>query len=135
MKEEIKNLTPRQWDLYNFLKKQYADGVYISKAQICEALPEHYAIKQNETRACRDIEFDVRIINSNEIIQKVIVSNSKGYKIGNETECESYLKTRIKREVQSFKLTKMLKRKLKKNNQTRLTFTPNERDIIEAYPH
>lgn len=134
MEEKIKNLTPRQWDLYNFLKSQYADGVYISKAQICEALPEHYEIKQNETRACRDIEFDVRIINSNEIIQKVIVSSQKGYKIGNEAECELYLKTRIKREVQSFRLTKMLKKKLKKNNQMRLTFGTSERDVIEAYP-
>jgi len=62
------------------------------------------------------------------------VSSQKGYKIGNEKECDVYLKSRVKREVQSFLLTKMLKKKLKKNNQMRLTFGPNERDVIEAYP-
>lgn len=133
MKDEVKNLTPRQWDLYNFLKKQYADGVYISKAQICEALPEHYQMKKT-TRLCRDIEYDIRAINECPIIQKIVVSNSKGYKIGNKEEITEYLNTRFRRDLKSLKLSWALADKCALDGQMRLAFA-GERDIIEAYPH
>ena len=128
-----KELTTRQWDLYNFLKEQYADGVYISKAQICEALPEHYQMKKT-TRLCREIEHDIRAINESPIIQKIVVSNSKGYKIGNKDEITDYLSKRTALERKSRELTKKLKIKLKLHGQYRITTGPNERDVIEAYP-
>lgn len=134
MKDEIKNLNPRQWDLYNFLKKQYADGVYISKAQICEALPEHYQMKEKETRTCRILEDDVREINDCPTIQKIIVSNSKGYKIGNQAEVTEYLNKRFRRDYKSLKLNWALANKVALDGQMRLAFA-GERDIIEAYPH
>ena len=134
MKQEVKNLNPRQWDLYNLLKDRFEDGVYISKKMICEALPQHYQIKEKETRTCRIIEDDVRKINDCPIIQKIIVSNSKGYKIGNKDEITDYLSKRTALERKSRELTKKLKIKLKLHGQYRLTTGPNERDVIEAYP-
>lgn len=133
MKQEVKNLTPRQWDLYNLLKDRFEDGVYISKKMICEALPQHYQIKEKETRTCRIIEDDVREINDCPIIQKIIVSNSKGYKIGNQAEVTEYLNKRFRRDYKSLKLNWALANKVALDGQMRLAFA-NERDVIEAYP-
>ena len=90
-------MTTRQWALYNFLKNNYQEGVYISKRTICDNLSEFYQIKKNETRACRIMENDIREINNSDLIQKIIVSNKQGYKIGTKEECNNY--TQIKLET------------------------------------
>ena len=84
-------MTTRQWMLYNFLKDNYSDNKYISKKEICDALPEYFQIKDGETRVCRDIEFDVRDINADQTIQKIIVSNKEGYKLGNPSQVHDYV--------------------------------------------
>lgn len=130
---EKKELNARQWTLYSYLKKNYDEKRYISKQEIVNALPQFYEIKEGETRTCRDIEFDIRIINDDETIQKIIVSNSKGYKIGTKEQVASYLVGRKEEAIRSLVLTYKLIRKAELNNQTRITFTPNERNVIEAY--
>ena len=127
-----KGLNTRQWDLYNYLKENYAEGVYISKYEICQALPQHYNVNVNETRMCRLVENDIRIINDDDIIQKIIVSNNKGYKIGNKVEVDNYLNRRTNSEKKSRDLTKKLKRKAKLDGQ--YTWLGKKRDVIEAYP-
>ena len=44
-------MTTRQWMLYNFLKDNYSDNKYISKKEICDALPEYFQIKDGETKS------------------------------------------------------------------------------------
>ena len=128
------NLTTRQWALYNFLKDNYEDGLYISKETICTWLPEHYQIKDNETRTCRTIENDIREINNCDLIQKIIVSNKVGYKIGNKEECLRYLKKRWDRDIKSIELNRKLSEKVGLDNQMRLTFGKGfERDYIETF--
>lgn len=129
---KTKDLTTRQWDLYKFLKSQYEEGRYISKREICDNLPQHYSINQGETRLCRTIESDVRKINDNIIIQKIIVSNRKGYKIGTREECEVYLEKRFKRDLKSLKLNWALSKKVQLDGQMRLTFG-QEREFIETF--
>lgn len=129
----MENLNTRQWDLYNFLKQKYPEGRFISKNEIAEALPEHYQVKDGETRKCRAIENDIRFINKCELIQKIIVSNQKGYKIGNEAEITEYLNRRFRRDFKSLKLNWDLSRKVALDGQMRLTFG-GERNIIEAIP-
>ena len=129
-----KGLNTRQWDLYNYLKENYAEGIYISKYEICQALPYHYNFNVNETRMCRLLENDVRIINNSDIIQKIIVSNKHGYKIGNDAEITEYLNRRFRRDLKSLKLNWQLANKVALDGQMRLTFG-NERDVIEAIPH
>lgn len=127
-------LTTRQWALYNFLKENYGENYYISKETICQWLPEHYQIKDNETRTCRTIESDIRAINDSDLIQKIIVSNKTGYKIGNEVECLCYLKKRWERDLKSIQLNRKLTEKVGLNNQMRLTFGKGyERDYIETF--
>jgi hypothetical protein len=53
-----RELTPRQWELYNFLKNNYDDETYIPKSEIVKYV-SGYEIKDGETRFCRDIEFDI----------------------------------------------------------------------------
>lgn len=125
-------LTTRQWLLYNYLKDNYTDNEYISKSQIVSALPEYYEIKEGETRVCRDIEFDVRDINADETIQKVIVSSRKGYKIGNPEQVNNYVVSNIISAKKELKHYYKLKHKAELNGQYRIQFGC-ERDIIEAY--
>ena len=129
---KTKKLTTRQWKLYNFLKENYEEGRYISKDEICNGLPEYYSINLKETRKCRSIESDVRTINFDDTIQKIIVSNKYGYKIGNEEECKKYIEKRFSRELKNLKLDWLLANKVGMNNQMRLQFA-NERDYIETF--
>ncbi len=125
-------MTTRQWMLYNYLKDNYSDDKYISKKEIVNALPEYYEIKEGETRLCRDIEFDVRDINADATIQKIIVSNQKGYKLGNAEQVHDYVWNNIIAHKQNLKHYYSLKRKAELNNQYRIQFGA-ERDIIETY--
>ena len=125
-------MTTRQWRLYTFLVDNYSEDRYISKKEIVDALPEYYEIKQGETRTCRDIEFDVRDINADTTIQKIIVSNSKGYKIGNPQQVADYVLGNIEACINNIKHYYRLKRKAQMNNQVRLKFG-QERDYIETY--
>ena len=125
-------MTNQQWALYRFLKENYSEDKYISKTEICNALPEYYSIKEGETRLCRDIEFDVRDINADATIQKIIVSNRKGYKIGNPEQVHDYVYSNIIANKQNLKHYYKLKHKAELNNQYRLQFG-EEREVIEAY--
>ena len=125
-------MTTRQYKLYEFLKNNYADGKYISKQEICEALPEYYTFKSDTNRHNVDIEQDVRCINEWENMQKCIVSNKQGYKIGNQKECEEYFERRFKSLFKSVKSLCDMKKRLAQNGQMRLTFG-KERDTIMAF--
>lgn len=127
-----KALNKRQWILYRYLKKRYKDNKYISKKEICTDL-KNYSYNENETRLCRTIESDVRTINESDEIQKIIVSNHEGYKIGNKEEVEQYLNRRFNRDYENIKLNWKLAKKVSLDKQMRLTFG-NERDVIETYP-
>lgn len=126
-----KELTTRQWNLYNFLKNNYDEKTYIPKSEIVKYV-DGYEVKEGETRYCRDIEFDVHDINENERIQKIIVSSQKGYKIGTPQQVHDYLWSREAAAKQSLILTYKLRHKAELNGQFRLQFG-SERNIIESY--
>ena len=65
-------------------------------------------------------------------MQKVIVSNKTGYKIGNEKECSEYLERRFKSVLKSLKSLWEYKKRLEQNGQMRITFG-SERDTIESF--
>ena len=125
-------MNTRQYELYKFLKENYADGKYISKKEICEALPQYYTYNTNTNRHNVDIEIDVRAINDWDNMQKCIVSCKKGYKIGNEEECNEYLSRRFDSIFKSLKSLHAIKKRLEQNGQFRLVFG-KERDIMECF--
>lgn len=125
-------MTTRQWKLYLYLKANYCEGYYISKKQICEDLKDYYKYDENTNRHNTDIEYDIRAINDDEDMQKAIVSNRVGYKIGNEQECNEYLQRRFNSIGKSLKTLWGMKKRLEQNGQMRLTFG-KERDTIIAF--
>ena len=125
-------LTTRQYKLYEYLKEHYEDGVYISKQKICEDLKEHYQINENATRVCRALERDVRIINDDDTLTKIIVSNSKGYKIGSKVEVQKYIKKRMLRDVKSINLTRKIAKKYKLDKQMQMVWN-NEKPVVETF--
>lgn len=131
-KKKQKKLTTRQWILYRYLKKNYAEGVYISKYQICQDI-EQYKYNTKQTRMCRDIESDIRALNSSDEIHKIIVSNRVGYKIGNKQEVWEYLMKREDKQRNSYILTNKLWEKARLNKQMRETYGTQERDTIESF--
>ena len=126
-------MNTRQWDLYNYLKSRYSEKIYISKFDICQALPQYYVYGEEKEHKCRLIENDVRVINNDENIQKIIVSNKDGYKIGNKDEVTTYLNRRFRKAGKAMKLNWILANKVGLNKQTRLALFGNEREVIEAY--
>lgn len=131
-KNKNSELTTRQWILYRYLKKNYADDKFITKQQICEDT-KAYKFDKNSKRLCRAIEQDIRVINESEVIQKIIVSNKTGYKIGNKEEVKKYIDKRFKRDLKSLKLNWKLINKVKLDKQTRLTFETQARNTIETF--
>ena len=125
-------MNTRQHELYKFLKENYADGKYISKKEICEALPQYYIYNENTNRHNVDIEIDIRAINDWDNMQKCIVSCKKGYKIGNEEECNEYLSRRFDSIFKSLKSLHAIKKRLEQNGQFRLVFG-KEREIMECF--
>lgn len=125
-------MNTRQYELYKFLKDNYEDGRYISKKEISEALPDYYSFDGTKQRNGVLIESDVRVINDWENMQKCIVSCSKGYKIGNEQECNEYLSRRFDSIFRSLKSLYGIKKRLEQNGQFRLVFG-KERNVIESY--
>ena len=125
-------LTTRCYKLYEYLKDNYQDGVYISKEQICEDLSEFYQINPNQTRICRNLERDVRLINDDDTLSKIIVSNSTGYKIGSKVEVQKYIKKRMLRDVKSITLTRKIARKYKLDKQFQMVFN-NEKPMVETF--
>lgn len=111
----MKKLTYKQMMLYKYLEGCFkADNrAFISKKRI--AYEVGYKFIDLKDRNCVDIEFDVREINDNPSVPKIIVSNSKGYKIGTDKEIEKYLIKRYKRDFKSLNLTHKIENKLKLN--------------------
>lgn len=125
-------LNARHYKLYEYLKDNYEEGKFISKQQICKDLNEFYKMREKETRYCRKLEEDVREINDDETLTKIIVSNKKGYKIGSKEEVQKYIKKRMLRDVKSINLTRKLARKYKLDKQFQIVFN-SEKEIVETF--
>lgn len=125
-------LTARQYKLYEYLKEHYEEGVYISKQQICKDLNDFYKINEKETRVCRTLEEDVRKINDDDTLTKIIVSNKNGYKIGSKVEVQKYIKKRMLRDVKSINLTKKIAKKYKLDRQMQMVWN-SEKPMVETF--
>lgn len=114
----MKELTYKQMKLYKYLEGCFkADNrAFISKKRI--AYEVGYKFIDTKDRNCVDMELDIREINDNPFVPKIIVSNSTGYKIGTNIEIEEYLIKRYKRDYKSLKLTHKIESKLNLDEET-----------------
>ena len=130
-----KLLTPRQWALYNFLKERGED--WTTQLDIAYALKNHYDTsfaddKFHDSRARLQITMDIRTLNDSDVIQKIIMSSSKGVKIANESEFDNYIEREIKAALRRLMRAKRKADKAKIDGQMRLVLN-EERDTIEAF--
>jgi hypothetical protein len=128
--KEQKELTPRQWQLYKYLKEHYQPDVFIEKKELAKNVG--YAWNDKSDRNGRDIESDVMALRESDKIQKIIVSSAKGYKIANEQECKEYLDKDWINIMKELKRHNVLRRKARKHKQMRIVWN-SERDTIEAF--
>jgi len=128
----MSELTPRQWKLYEFLKSQED---WVKQELISSSLPDLYGTDEtpfHDTMARMHITNDIRAIKNSDVIQKIVISTTKGVKIANAEEFDEWFKRKA---ISLKKQMKLLYKQLKKaqlNNQTRIVYN-SERDFIEAF--
>ena len=126
-------LNSRQWALYAFLKER--GNQWTLQEDIAKELFEWYYYTNGDfhnSNARMLMTKDIRAINDNTVIQKIIISSPNGIKLATEEEFNKYIKNEY---ISVFKKLKRIRQKEKKgalNGQARLVFN-SERDIIEAF--
>lgn len=119
-------LTSRQKGLYDYLQdKARTTNAYISKKEIVKDLKELYpryaeTTSEHNSTAYSNIRDDVTMINQSDT-GMIVVSNHKGYKIGDAKQTKAYLNRYKGRHLRGFKrFWKMLK-KAQENGQLAMT--------------
>lgn len=128
-------LNPRQWALYNLLKNH--PDRYFTQLEIAYALKEFYDTSfyndQFHDSATRHLlTKDIRAINKSEVIQKIIISTSKGVKIASSEEFAKYINAEFASIFRRLARTRQKAKKAGLDGQMRIVLG-SERDTIEAF--
>lgn len=129
-------LNARQWALYNLLKNN--PDRYMTQLEICRYLKHYYpiddvyAIEFHDSKARHTLTKDIRTINNSDVIQKIIISNSKGVKIASSAEFEQYINAEFAAIFRKLARTRQKAKKAGLDGQMRIVLG-NERDTIEAF--
>lgn len=135
MKNELNS---RQWALYNYLKSmgdtwttQY--GVAWSLSRLDGYYTDYDSVESfHDSNARKQMTADIRAINDSSIIQKVIISSSKGIKIANSEEFDLHTRKEIMAAVRRLQRAKRKAEKGNRDGQMRLVFN-SERDTVKAF--
>ena len=128
-------LNARQWAVYNLLKNN--PDRYFTQIEIAYGLKEFYDTSfyndQFHDSATRHmLTADIRAINQSEVIQKIIISNSKGVKIANQEEFAKYINAEFAAIFRKLARTRQKAKKAGLDGQMRIVLG-SERDTIEAF--
>ena len=128
-------LNARQWAVYNLLKNN--PDSYLTQLSIVYALKEYYDTsfyndQFHDSNARHQLTKDIRTINKSDVIQKVIISTSKGVKIANSAEFERYINAEFASIFRKLARTRHKARKAGLDGQMRIVLG-QERDTIEAF--
>ena len=128
-------LNARQWALYNLLKNN--PDKYLTQIEIAYALREFYDTsfyndQFHDSAARHTLTADIRTINKSDVIQKIIISNSKGVKIANREEFEKYISAEFASIFRKLARTRQKAKKAGLDKQMRIVLG-SERDTIEAF--
>jgi hypothetical protein len=132
MKSELNS---RQWALYNLLKNN--PDKYLTQLEIAYALREYYDTSfyndQFHDSATRHLlTKDIRAINNSDVIQKIIISTSKGVKIASSAEFAQYINAEFASIFRKLARTRQKAKKAGLDGQMRIVLG-SERDTIEAF--
>lgn len=128
------DLNSRQWALYNLLKNN--PDRYIKQSDICKRLithyPTYYGDNFHDSKARLLLTNDIRALNNNDTIQKIIISNKHGVKIASKAEFEQYISGQFAAVFRKLERTRKKARKAGLDGQMRITIG-KERDTVEAF--
>lgn len=129
-------LTPRQWALYNYLKKK-GDEWTTQLKTACDLLEYYgnlgdYFPNFHDCAARLQMTADIRAINDSDVIQKVIISSPKGIKLANSEEFDKYIRKEIMAAVRKLMRAKRKAEKGNRDGQMRITFNSG-RDTVKAF--
>ena len=128
-------LNARQWAVYNLLKRR--PDSYSTQIEIVYALREYYNTtfsdaQFHDSTARHQLTKDIRAINNSEVIQKIIISNSRGVKIASSEEFAQYINAEFASIFRKLARTRQKARKAGLDGQMRIVLG-KERDTIEAF--
>ena len=128
-------LNPRQWAVYNLLKNN--PDRYYTQLDIVLKLREWFTLDFtadtfHDSNARHTLTKDIRTINKSEVIQKIIISNSKGVKIASSAEFEKYINAEFAAIFRKLARTRQKAKKAGLDGQMRIVLG-SERDTIEAF--
>ena len=132
----MSKLTSRDYRLYDYLKS--VGDTWVLQRDIAIALHDDFPYSEEDmgdfhNSGCRHaITNSIRALNDSDVIQKIILSSSKGVKIANESEFNSYIGREINSAVRRLMRAKRKADKGNRDGQTRIVFK-SERDTIEAF--
>lgn len=130
MKTKTNKLNSRQWKLYRFLKE---NSGWHSAKELAVELYDFSGSKFLGSGAQRLISYDIQVINENETIQKVILSDrNKGIKIASKKEFSAFICKQYDALWKRKKRLDKIARKGLKDKQMRIVFG-RERNTIEAF--
>lgn len=132
-------LTPEEWKIYNYLKEH--TGEWITQKDLAKALyydewyRTHYdGIPFHNTKVRKKITNAIRNLNNSSVIQKIILSSSKGVKIADKDDIDKYIGRHTNAVVARLNRLKLIAKKASRDGQYKITFGKYEREIIEAFP-
>lgn len=128
-------LNPRQWAVYNLLKS--TSDRYITQLDIVYKLRNWFSLDFtadtfHDSTARHTLTKDIRAINNSDVIQKVVISNSRGVKIANKEEFAQYINSEFASIFRKLARTRQKAKKAGLDGQMRIVLG-NERDTIEAF--
>lgn len=132
-------LTPDEWKIYNYLKdhtdKWVPQEILAKDLFYDEWYRTHYdGIPFHDTKVRKKLTNAIRNLNNSFVIQKIILSSSKGVKIAERDEIDKYIGRHINCVVARLNRLKLIAKKASRDGQYKITFGKYERQIIEAFP-
>lgn len=132
-------LTPVEWKIYNYLKEHTDEWIMQEDLAISLFYDEwdnqvSKATDFHNTALRKTITNAIRNLNNSPIIQKIILSSSKGVKIANRDEVDKYIGKHINSVIARLNRLKLIAKKASRDGQYKITFGKYERQIVEAFP-
>lgn len=131
----MNELTKRQWRLYNYLK---ASTGWVTQYELALNLEIEYPCTSEDLKdfhnsnARKIMTADIRAINKSDVIQKMIISSSRGVKLATEEEATRYIKAKYAAIFRQLERARKLESKAGLDGQFKLTFG-KEREIVQAF--
>lgn len=132
----MKELTPKHWRVYDLLR-EHSDR-FLEQKEIANLLPELFpydGTRDFHSTIGRELCSIIQDLNDSDLIQKIILSNSKGNKIANEQEFDEWFERKRIAILRQFKRLYYKKHKANLNGQTKLVYNENSqaRDWFESF--